>query len=165
MTSIPDMYRQARESRQQMVQQYAAPQIAVQQQEAGPQQVVPQIVQRLDPAKLISAWSAYMVKIKNTNGQLYGSMRTQPQIAADGITVELRIASEYERENFEKNTDLVQFLRKETGNGNLVLRAIVDEAVIKETEVVYTASQKLEKMIEKNPSVGSLIKELGLVLG
>lgn len=167
MTSIPDMYRQAKEMRQQMVQQYVAPRNNVPQQqvEGAQPQVAPRIVKRLDTEKLISAWNAYMAKIKETNGQLYGSMRTQPLVADDGITVELRIASEYERENVEKNEDLVQFLRQETGNGNLMLKAIVDETVVKEKEVVYTSSQKLEKMIEKNPAIKDLIKELSLVLG
>ncbi|MCQ2202205.1 MAG: hypothetical protein MJZ27_08975 [Bacteroidales bacterium] len=167
MTSIPDMYRQAKESRQQMVQQYVAPHNPVPQQQAEgvPQQVVPQVVQRLDTAKLMNAWNAYMTKIKETNGQLYGSMRTQPLVAADGITVELRIASEYERENIEKNEDLVQFLRQATGNSNLLLKAVVDATVVKEKEVVYTSSQKLEKMIEKNPAIKDLIKELSLILG
>lgn len=166
MTSIPVMYRQAQESRQQMVQQYSVRQNgAPQQQVDGEQQSgAPRVIQRLEPAKLSAAWNAYMYRIKETNGQLYGSMRTQPQIADDGITVELRIASEYERENVEKNADLVQFLRKQTGNGNLMLKAVVDETVIKEKEVVYTSSQKLEKMVEKNPAVMELIKELGLIL-
>lgn len=168
MTSLQSMYQNAQAQRQQMIPtgqtHVVSPQNAPQGQ--APQQVVPQavVVDRVDPAKLMDAWQKYMLKIKESNGQLYGSMGAGPRIASDGVTIELRIASQYEVDNIEKNVELCTFLREATGNNHLVIKAVIDPTIAKQREVIYTATQKLDKMIEKNPKIRDFINDLGLSL-
>lgn len=122
-------------------------------------------IEKVDPSVLWDAWQRYMVKIKETNGQLYGSMGVGPQISADGVTVEVRIASQFEVDNIEKNSDLLLFLKQATKNNHLTLKAVIDPKIAKEREVIYTATQKLDKMIAKNPVLHDFMQNLGLTLG
>lgn len=165
------MFSQAQTNRSQMVVEVKKPNVAVQKQDVGvkvPSQQTVQssvaTIERVDPSKLWDAWQKYMYTIKESNGQLYGSMGAGPQLSADGITVEIRIASEYERSNIETNVDLVSYLRKGTENNNLRIRAVVDPKIAKEREVVYTATQKFEKMREANSYLDTFMKNLGLIV-
>lgn len=165
-TSLSSMLSQARTQRQQISAEpkTLTPTAESQTVQQDGQASAISTIERVDPSKLWDAWQKYMIMIKQTNGQLYGSMNVGPQLSSDGITVEVRIASEFERSNIESNKELFAFLRKETGNNHLMVKAVIDADIAKRREVVYTATQKFDKMRASNSYLDTFMKKLGLIV-
>ena len=111
--------------------------------------------------KLASSWKE-LLKYYDSKGEisLYATLsKYEPKVVDENhIEIIYDNKSQYQAINFEKSEILVR-LRKELNNDGLQLKLTISD---KKYQRAYTPSEKLEKMIEKNPSINSLKEKLDL---
>jgi DNA polymerase III subunit gamma/tau len=114
--------------------------------------------------ELLRAWTEFAQKEKAAGKhQLYITLtHRKPQLTADNI-IELEIVN-LSQENLltEEKQVLMDYLRSNLNNYQLQLKTILVEAP--QDETIYTSKEKYQKMIERNPSLDEMRKQLGLEL-
>jgi len=116
---------------------------------------------KLDEKRVCDLWSRYARSIEQSDTHLYTLMQRQPKV--DGNVVIAMVSTGLQETKMLDSRDLVDFLRKETGVSSLVLRVEVEEDKAEvNRRVVYTSREKLEFMIEQNPSIAELVKKFSL---
>lgn len=113
---------------------------------------------------LMEAWLEFAHKEKAAGKpQLYITLtHRKPSLLPDNI-IELEIVN-LSQENLinEEKQLMMDYLRSKLNNYQLQLKTKLVEAPVEET--VYTSKEKYQKMVEKNPSLEEMRKQLGLEL-
>lgn len=112
--------------------------------------------------ELIAVWREFCSSISNTKPQLHSVINNAtPTIS--GNEVKIIVASDFVAKSFIAEADaLLAFLRDKLSNDLITIKPVVSAENIE--TVAYTPVQKLQKMIEKNPDIETLIKTLDLDL-
>ncbi len=113
---------------------------------------------------LMEAWLEFAHKEKAAGKpQLYITLtHRKPSLLPENI-IELEIVN-LSQENLinEEKQLMMDYLRSKLNNYQLQLKTKLVEAPVEET--VYTSKEKYQKMVEKNPSLEEMRKQLGLEL-
>ncbi len=145
-------------------------------QQAVKKETVPQEVDTAEPApaphamgmrpvdisRLREEWAKFAEQ-KKTSGRdsVYMVLNQEINLLEDGVTVPLKMTNSLQMDVLnEVRVELIQYLRKELHNAqiNVTATLVKDEKQKK----LYTASEKLNYLIEKNPQVRVLKEKLGL---
>jgi len=106
-----------------------------------------------------NAWKSYS---ETQNGDpAFLSLLQTSEIRLNEQTLEIVLAS-HVQENFlfQKKTELLNFLRSKLSNSALQLKTIINET--KAQEILYTPSEKFNKLSDKNPELKRLREVLDL---
>ena len=116
----------------------------------------------IDSNTLVAAWREYSGMVANTQPQLTSMLNSiVPTVV--GTEVQVAVASEFIASSFVAEAkDLLTFLQNKLENDYITIKPIVSADKVE--QVIYTSKQKLEKMIEKNTDVKTLIQVLRLDL-
>lgn len=114
--------------------------------------------------ELLRAWTEFAQKEKAAGKhQLYITLtHRKPVLTADN-NIELEIVN-LSQENLlnEEKQVMMDFLRSTLNNYHLQLKTVLTEAPKDET--IYTSKEKYQKMVERNPTLEEMRKQLGLEL-
>jgi len=112
--------------------------------------------------KLRQEWSKFVEQKKRIGqDQVYVVLNQEVNLMDDGSTVPLRLSNSLQLDKLnEIRQELIQYLRKQLHNHKINVTA---EIVREEKQrKLYTASEKLDYLMEKHPSVRLLRDKLGL---
>ena len=115
--------------------------------------------------KLADVWNIYDNKIKADNMRLYSILTNYtPQLQQNNsIFLELT-SSMQEDELLKEKPAIMSFVKKELQNTQLELRTSILKEDDKMPVKVFTAADKLEVMIQKNPALALLKQQFNLDL-
>lgn len=122
-----------------------------------------QAVAQLDARRVEELWVRYSRCIEQTDTHLYSLMKQIPIVEGDVVVV--TSSNSMQSAKLLESTDLIDFLRKETGVSTLSLRVNVTENTETSSsshQAAYTSKEKLEEMVEINPQIEQLIKVFSL---
>jgi DNA polymerase-3 subunit gamma/tau len=108
-------------------------------------------------------WKEYLSSIEKTNIRLYSLLSDKSPIVKDSNVVEIGILQTQETVVENEREKVVDFLRTKLKNGTISLKI---EIVKQETgpKKAFTATEKYQQMVEKNPALSEMRKKLGLDL-
>ena len=116
----------------------------------------------VDLTKLRQEWSKFAEQKKLAGyDSAYMVLNQEVKLLEDGVTIPLVMTNSLQMDKLnEIRVELTQYLRKELHNSqiNVTAKLVKEERQRK----LYTASEKLNYLIEKNPQVGLLKERLGL---
>jgi hypothetical protein len=114
---------------------------------------------------LIDAWKKYVVSLEKHNARLFSIVSNLLPQLEEGHIISLKLKSTIqEGELLKEKGNVLLFLRNELKNNTLEIRmSVVDDPVGTPTKA-YTAADKLQVMIEKNPALGLLKQQFNLDL-
>jgi DNA polymerase III subunit gamma/tau len=119
-------------------------------------------VRPVDLSRLRQEWSKFAEQ-KKLAGQdsAYMVLNQEVNVLDDGVTVPLVMTNSLQMDKLnEIRAELIQYLRRELHNTHINVKA--DLVKEERQRKLYTASEKLNYLIEKNPQVGLLKEKLGL---
>lgn len=112
--------------------------------------------------ELENAWNKYATSIKESNPYFHASFTAHMPVLKEDFLLEWEIENKSLLERFEKEAkmDLLEFLRTELNNDHLQVKVLLN--VEKGSKKVYTAQDKFNKMLEKNPNLQKLKQQFDL---
>jgi DNA polymerase-3 subunit gamma/tau len=116
----------------------------------------------IDLQHLRQEWAKFAEQKKNAGyDSIYMTLNQEVKLLEDGVTIPLRLSNTLQVDKLEEvRVELVQYLRRTLHNNGI---NITSELVKEEKgRRLYTASEKLAYLIEKNPQVAQLKEKLGL---
>ncbi|MFP4505428.1 MAG: DNA polymerase III subunit gamma/tau [Cyclobacteriaceae bacterium] len=116
----------------------------------------------VDVIKLRQEWAKFAEQ-KKLAGQdgVYMTLNQEVKLLDDGVTIPLKLSNTLQVDKVEEvRIELIQYLRRELHNNRINITA----ELVKEEKGrrLYTASEKLAYLMEKNPQVRLLKEKLGL---
>lgn len=115
-----------------------------------------------DITNLIKVWNTYTEKLlQDGKMNLYSTLSKRKPEIKDNFIIQIVIDNKVQQEelNLEK-LNLLGVLRKELNNYSIQLDVVISKT--EEDTTAYTALDKFKKMVEKNPQVNELRKQLDL---
>lgn len=114
---------------------------------------------------LLQSWKAYAASIEQNNPRLFSILNNHLPVLENGITVKLELRNPIQEEEVlkEKNA-LFTYLKNQLKNTNLELRTVIIAGETDTSNEVFTASDKLRVMMEKNPVLAKLKQQFNLDL-
>lgn len=122
------------------------------------EQVIP--TGEINQDDLLRLWRQYAANIEKSDPYMCSIMSNTPH--AVGAEIHIDVNSQKISDNLTNATDLIEFLRKELNNNTIVICPQIVDNKSNNVVIVYTAKQKLEKMIESNQFIKSFIDDLDL---
>lgn len=115
-----------------------------------------------DPERIEELWVRFSRSIANTNTHLYSLMQKMPII--EGNKIYMTVSSELQAEKVHESSELIDFIRKQTGINSIEIITNIDESINANSveNRVYTPKQKLDYIKKHNDSIEYLIKSLSL---
>ncbi len=111
------------------------------------------------PEKFMSVWESYAGKVKNDKN-LFSTL-TKHKLEINGNIITLPVDNKVQADLIkEKKADLLGFFREKLNNYQIQLETKVTEAAT--SNKPYTAHDKYDKMVEKNPALKNLKDQLSL---
>jgi len=108
------------------------------------------------------AWAELAEKFKDKH-RLYQALKSKSPVMIDDNTAELSIMNKsLEKKLIEIKSPVIKFLRQKTGNKNLELKLKIIEDVKKSEEIIYTDRDKYKYLVNKNPNLDKLKRDLDL---
>jgi DNA polymerase III subunit gamma/tau len=125
---------------------------------------VPKIRQKFTEEALIKEWNNMISDIAEEKVHLAETMKThQPSLADDDVTINLTVHNNIqEKRIIEEQSLILDHLRIKLKNDDIRFSIAVDETV--EEKTFFTNSEKLQRMISKNPDLNLLRKRFDLDL-
>ncbi len=121
--------------------------------------------QAITVANLQVAWKKYVEQIKNTNIRLFSILNNQEPAIKDDTTIVLELTSPVQELEIKKSgEELLLYLKEELRNHSLRLETFLQKGTKDTSKKIFTANDKLQAMIEKNPALAELKKNLNLDL-
>lgn len=114
----------------------------------------------LSEQKIAELWLRYARSIEQSDTHLYTVMQTAPRV--EEHTVKVKVKSELQANTLKSSVDLVEFLRKETGDRSLIIGVEIEPRNEEQEEILYTPKSKLDKMISENSEIKNLVQLLSL---
>lgn len=116
-----------------------------------------------DTSKIQELWIRYARSIANQDTHLYALMQQIPTLE-NGENIVVTATSNLQANKLRESTDLINFLRAETGVQSLKfdIRITATENSTTQQTIAYTPKQKLEQMIAENKTIEALINEFSL---
>lgn len=118
----------------------------------------------VDAGKVQELWVRYSRSIEQQDTHLYSLMQQIPTVE-NGTCVVATVAYNLQAITLRESTDLINFLREQTGVASLTLDVRVvsqENEPAEKTIEAYTPKQKLAQMIEENKAIGLLVETFSL---
>lgn len=117
----------------------------------------------VQPDALRSAWKSFAAQIRQQDrGLLAGILeQNEPELLEDGTTIRFWLKHKAQEPQIDQiRQDLLSHLSKTLENDFLVLRCEIQAR--EKTKIPYTPQEKLEAMLQQQPEISELIRELDL---
>lgn len=118
-----------------------------------------------DSSKVQELWVRYARSIESQDTHLYSLMQQIPTLE-NGDCVVAVVSNNLQATKLRESSELIDFLRKETGVASLKfeVRVVADETTTTQQQVpiAYTSKQKLEQMVKENSAIDMLVKRFSL---
>jgi DNA polymerase-3 subunit gamma/tau len=111
---------------------------------------------------LNKAWHRYAVEAEKKGKIRLAAILKRDLLLLENNVLELSVPQIEANELKDEKTDLLEFLRKELNNQSISLITTVTKAARTEAEIPYTAEEKYNHMLAKNPALGEMKSKLGL---
>jgi DNA polymerase III subunit gamma/tau len=118
-----------------------------------------------DESKLLALWQQYAEQQQlDGNRQMFTTLTMNKPQLKDGYVVELIIHNQaQENLMIESKVSLVDFLRKNLNNYKVMLNTVIEEQAV-DPDQAFTNKERYQKMVQKNPDLEEMRKQLGLEL-
>lgn len=118
-----------------------------------------------DESKLLALWQQYADQQQmDGNRQMFTTLTMNKPQLKDGYVVELIIHNQaQENLMIESKVSLVDFLRKNLNNFKVMLNTVIEEQAV-DPDQAFTNKERYQKMVQKNPDLEEMRKQLGLEL-
>lgn len=114
---------------------------------------------------LLQSWKAYASSIEKSNSRLFSILNNHFPTLENGITVKLELRNPIqEGEVLKEKNALFTFLKNQLKNTTLELETFINTQETDTSSEVFTASDKLKAMMEKNPVLAKLKQQFNLDL-
>ncbi len=108
------------------------------------------------------AWNEYTTSISDTSKLLYVTLTKNKPVLKDNNTIELEIDNRVQEEEIKaRKSEIMDYLRKSAKNYSIQLETVIVQSQEK-SGMVYTDTDKYNKMVEKNPELQKMKDELNL---
>lgn len=119
--------------------------------------------QPVTPAALINAWNRYAASIEKENGRLFSILTNQQPQIVDTKTILYKLKNQLQEEEvISARNSLMLFLKSELKNSNLELKTEIDNDPANQPQKAFTAADKLQIMMQKNPALALLKQQFNL---
>ncbi len=114
-------------------------------------------------SEFLQAWTNFAEKRKEESLGLYLAMtKHKPRVLKDGI-IQISLDNAIQEDTLqERKPELLTYLRKELNNYSISIQTRIRKS--DQTQKAYLPKEKLEKLVEKNPHLETLKRDLGLDL-
>lgn len=118
-----------------------------------------------DESRLLEVWQQYAEQQSlDGNRQMFTTLTMNKPKLKDGFIVELIIHNQaQENLMLENKVSLVDFIRKKLNNYKVILNTVIEEQAV-DPDQAFTNKERYQKMVEKNPDLDEMRKQLGLEL-
>ena len=114
---------------------------------------------------LRSAWKSYATSIEKENGRLFSILTNQQPDLVDAKTVLFKLKNQLQEEEvIASRNSLMLFLKSELKNSSLELKTEIDNDPANQPQKAFTAADKLQLMMQKNPALALLKQQFNLDL-
>ena len=115
--------------------------------------------------KLLEVWQQYADQQQlDGNRQMFTTLTMNKPHLKEGFIVELIIHNQaQENLMIESKVSLVDFLRKTLNNYKVILNTVIEEQAV-DPDQAFTNKERYQKMVQKNPDLEEMRKQLGLEL-
>jgi DNA polymerase-3 subunit gamma/tau len=118
-------------------------------------------VQDFTLAELEEAWNQYALSIKADKPRLNGLLKASTPILGKNYEVTFSLSNDLQEKAIQKEeAAILASLKKQLNNGKIKLKIIIKQENVKKT--LYTDTDKLNYLSEKNPNVNKLKQQLNL---
>ena len=118
-------------------------------------------VQDFTLAELEEAWNQYALSIKADKPRLNGLLKASTPILGKNYEVTFSLSNDLQEKAIQKEeAAILASLKKQLNNGKIKLKIIIKQENVKKT--LYTDTDKLNYLSEKNPKVNKLKQQLNL---
>ncbi len=112
---------------------------------------------------LKSSWRRYTKSIEKLNPRLYSILNNCTPELTENKDIVVKVQSTFQEEELIKNRgDLTNFLREQIENYSIQIEVIVEKNDAKVSVKAFTAADKLNAMIQKNPALQTLKEKFNL---
>ncbi|MDR1056739.1 MAG: DNA polymerase III subunit gamma/tau [Prevotellaceae bacterium] len=114
--------------------------------------------------QLVEKWRQYAQSIQAKQPRLSSALLEHTAKLVDGYIINYPALHEKQKQQLTERTQgLIDFLRKELKNPKIQIEWVVEETILEKAKnAVYTLDDKLKFLIQKNPVVEKLKKDLDL---
>ena len=114
--------------------------------------------------ELIETWRQYALSIQDKQPRLSSALQEYKPQLIDECVINYPTLNEKQKQHLiERTQGLISFLRQELKNNRIAIEWVMQESIIEETKnAVYTLDDKLKFLIQKNPVIDKLKKDLDL---
>lgn len=121
---------------------------------------------RLNEENLTTAWRSYMELVESPSLK---STLDKAEFTIEGKKIEVKVGSKLAQDNIRQTLDLIDYLRKELNDRELMMDIVLDQQKLAELAATappkpLTVKEKYEKMTEINPLVDVLRQTFELKL-
>jgi DNA polymerase-3 subunit gamma/tau len=115
--------------------------------------------------KLLEVWQQYADQQQlDGNRQMFTTLTMNKPHLKEGFIVELIIHNQaQENLMIESKVSLVDYLRKKLNNYKVMLNTVIEEQAV-DPDQAFTNKERYQKMVQKNPDLEEMRKQLGLEL-
>ena len=113
--------------------------------------------------ELLEQWNAYAERIRDEKPRMSSSLKNHLPSLGDALQIEVTFSNSSQIEEFSRDIkhDLVSYLEKALQNTQFKIIPVVLEEEQNE-HLLYTAEEKYDHMIKKNPNLGKLKERFNL---
>jgi DNA polymerase-3 subunit gamma/tau len=113
--------------------------------------------------ELVAAWNEYAKKIKTDRPRMFNAMKGHSPVRKDDQTIEIVFDNVIQQDEFNENIrqDLLIYLKEKLNNELISLTSIVKVEAEKKARL-YTAEEKFNFLVKKNPDLGKLKQDFNL---
>ncbi len=118
--------------------------------------------EEFDQNRLLNIWNEYLEIIKSKGRQkIYSSLNNKKLTLGENFVVHLQLENEIQQSFFdEEKSELLRFMREKLNNYSLQFNITITKST--QTLEPYSAQEKFEYMVKKNPNLLELKKRLDL---
>jgi DNA polymerase-3 subunit gamma/tau len=112
---------------------------------------------------LLEKWNEYADQIKEEKPRMSSSLKHHLPSLGDALQIEVIFSNSSQMEDFDRDIkqDLVIYLEDALRNTQFKIIPVVQE-VERNENILYTAEEKYDHMIKKNPNLGKLKERFNL---
>ncbi|WP_026475622.1 hypothetical protein [Alkaliflexus imshenetskii] len=119
--------------------------------------------QPVTPGALINVWNRYAASIEKENGRLFSILTNQQPQLVDTKTILYKLKNQLQEEEvISARNSLMLFLKTELKNSSLELKTEIDNDTANQPQKAFTAADKLQVMMQKNPALALLKQQFNL---
>lgn len=117
----------------------------------------------MDPEALDLAWRAYGKTLEQNDPRLFSIISNNPPVLIDKECIRVELTSSLQQDDLLRvKPQLMLFIKKEVKNDFLELETAIKTEEEEGPRKAFTATEKLEAMMQKNPALALLRQQFNL---